>query len=356
MQLLPIHGSPEVRIVASGVKNVCNAALSLLFTAALFIWGLLVNRRQAWRTDGGTAAFGAAALTLAVASTALNLLYIPREEEYLWMPSLLWAVVLWQSFLGWWWWVGAGSGNGLAGSEDLEEKLQREAKRESRRKEARERRRETKKKAQQVWKGVAGAFTHRDGGPNSPPRSRRNSRPRNGSDPAVNSPPGSPVPSVQTMSDASSAGTFTTLPRLLPAIVHRWYTSLRHAHLTATRQQDLERVERIRELERGRLAENGRLGWGLGSFGWRVRKDSIPKHLGRDFELHDRSGWLTRSRENVEQQQHAHSSDEEAPPRSPSSPVPPPTAARPAPHTPPPRSVWWWGPLSRWRLQDSTVY
>lgn len=355
MQLLPIHGGDQVQVVTTAVKNVCNAALSLLFTAALFIWGLLVNRKQAWRTDGGTAAFGAAALTLAVASTALNLLYIPREEEtILWMPSLMWAVVLWQSFLGWWWWVGAGSGNGLAGSEDLEEKLQREAKRESRRKEAKGRRRETKQKAKKVWNGVAGAFVHRDDGTNTPIRNRGTSQPRT-SNPSANSPPGSPTRTIS--DDVSSAGTFSTLPRYLPVIIHRWYASLRHAHLTATRQQDLERVERIREMERGGAAiESGRLGWGMGSFGWRIRRDSTPTHRDRDVELHERSTWPTRTSEHEEQHQDTRSSDDEAPPQIPAAPVPPPTATRPIPHRPPPRSVWWWGPLSRWRLQDSTAY
>ncbi|KAF8190782.1 hypothetical protein BJ912DRAFT_1142595 [Pholiota molesta] len=117
MQLLPISNHQSVNQVASAVRNVCNATLSLLFTLALFIWGLLVNRKQAWRTDGGTAVFGCAALSLAVISTALNFLYVHKEEEFVWLPPLMWAVVLWQSFLGWWWWVGAGSGRARSGRE-----------------------------------------------------------------------------------------------------------------------------------------------------------------------------------------------------------------------------------------------
>ena len=107
MELLPIHQSQTIVDIASTIRNTCNAALSLLFTSALFLYGLLVNRTQAWRTDGGTAVFGSAALALALISTALNFLYIPTKDRYLWLPSLIWAVVLWQSFLGWWWWVGA---------------------------------------------------------------------------------------------------------------------------------------------------------------------------------------------------------------------------------------------------------
>ncbi|KAG5219789.1 NADH pyrophosphatase [Salix suchowensis] len=140
IQLLPIHGSEAVLEVASAVRNVCNATLSLLFTAALFIWGLLVNRKQAWRTDGGTAAFGAAALLLAVASTALTFLYVPREEEYVWLPGLMWAIILWQSFLGWWWWVGAGSAGAMNGWDGMEEEMIRREKREKRRKAKLERR------------------------------------------------------------------------------------------------------------------------------------------------------------------------------------------------------------------------
>jgi hypothetical protein len=112
MQLVPMRGDDEQSLIASAVRNVCNATLSLLFAIFLFIWGLLVNRGRAWRTDGGTAAFGTAALGLAVVSTGLTFLYVPREEEYVWLPGLMWSVVLWQSFFGWWWWIGAGNGSG----------------------------------------------------------------------------------------------------------------------------------------------------------------------------------------------------------------------------------------------------
>lgn len=94
MQLLPISGSTQANSIASAVRNVCNATLSLLFTISLFIWGFLVNRQQAWRTDGGTAAFGCAALSLALVSTALNFLYVHKEDEFVWLPGLMWAVVL----------------------------------------------------------------------------------------------------------------------------------------------------------------------------------------------------------------------------------------------------------------------
>ncbi len=110
MELAPVHQQQRIQDVAAIIQNICNATLSLLFTIALFIWGLLLNRKQAWRTDGGTAAFGAGALSLAVVSTTLNFLIIPIDDKYVWLPGLLLAVVLWQSFLGWWWWVGGGMG------------------------------------------------------------------------------------------------------------------------------------------------------------------------------------------------------------------------------------------------------
>ncbi|TFK44951.1 hypothetical protein BDQ12DRAFT_43257 [Crucibulum laeve] len=438
MQLLPINGSAEVNTVASAVRNVCNATLSLLFTVALFIWGVLVNRKQAWRTDGGTAAFGCAALTLALVSTALNLLYVHREEEYVWLPSLMWAVVLWQSFLGWWWWVGAGSGSGLGrvGEDDMEEKLIREEKRELRRKEARERRQETKKRAKKVLRGMASAFstqgrststqTHsqvhshfrsqshtrsltRSRSPedrHSRSRSRSNSRSPSRSRSRSRSPPPtsasasrphriSPTPS--NAHSATSTTSFATLPRALPGVVHRWYASLRRAHLIAARQQAVERVERIRELERNGTPVTSNTGWGLGSFGWRIaglsrvaeEKDgrrgrrnpaTDKEETDAEYELYDRTQWNVRRREDAGERAHRivdmdtpeqptsivgegdgrpTETDASHPFRSHTStdinPLPPPAAALQRQQARP-KSVWWWGPLQRWRLQDSTIY
>ncbi len=80
MQLLPISNNANVSLRSTDVRNVCNATLSLLFTLALFIWGLLVNRKQAWRTDGGTAAFGCAALSLAVVKHGAQLPLRPQRR------------------------------------------------------------------------------------------------------------------------------------------------------------------------------------------------------------------------------------------------------------------------------------
>ncbi|KAL0573953.1 hypothetical protein V5O48_007994 [Marasmius crinis-equi] len=340
MQLVPISASPHTIDIASAVRNVCNATLSLLFTAALFIWGLLVNRVQAWRTDGGTAVFGAGALTLAIASTALNFLYVPREEEYVWLPGLMWAVVLWQSFLGWWWWVGAGSG---ATTEEVVEEVLRRGQRISGKRKQRRRMRGRNAEAAAAagetdaarsettgssrrWRvfGSERRSGNTDDGNEQEgsvrPRRRRQRREGDAEERSDNDrasvrdlstshdgPPRSHSPVSTTSATTTSTG---TLPGFLPRVIHRWYASLRHAHVTAARIQAEERRERIMELERAERervrAERERViermeraetdgnrrkrkvpntttsgggwfrmgvpgtGWGLGHFGWRT--------------------------------------------------------------------------------------
>lgn len=89
--------SPHKRAqdLGDAIRGVCNTTLALLFSAALFIWGFAVNRTRAWRTDGGTAAFGAAAIFLAIMSVAINFVLI-FVENLVWLPTFNWAVVLWQ--------------------------------------------------------------------------------------------------------------------------------------------------------------------------------------------------------------------------------------------------------------------
>ncbi|PPQ81040.1 hypothetical protein CVT24_007502 [Panaeolus cyanescens] len=326
MQLLPISGSESVANVASAVRNVCNATLSLLFTIALFIWGLFVNRAQAWRTDGGTAVFGCAALSLAVVSTALNFLSVHKEEEYVWLPSLMWAVVLWQSFLGWWWWVGAGSGGGYgSGSssrsregvyddddeeeedeDEEEERVRRQAKRDQRRRERSERARERGIRARRVWEGVAGAFSQSGGSSAAgasatgasvivdDPTPRRRRRRSDVDDESVHSRRSSTTLTIsrgtfgrRTTEDESSGGSVTTssLPRFLPGFVRWWYAALRREHNRAARIQAAERVERIREMEGGRdVVEEPQVVGGAGG-GVDVQKQIQPGEV--------MGGWYT---------------------------------------------------------------
>ncbi|KAG0708625.1 hypothetical protein DFH29DRAFT_891201 [Suillus ampliporus] len=351
MQLLPIFYGTSVMPLAEDTRNVCNATLSLLFTSALIIWGFFVNREAAWRTDGGTAAFGAGAIVLALISTTLNFIYIPSQDQYGWMPKLMWSVVMWQSFLGWWWWVGSGMGVG-----EVEEMLMKEEKRERKRKLKAQKRKEQREKAKTMWKGVTGAFkTKRDH-----EDSREPSEGRAGPD---NSQSLNALASGNALSTATST-TNGSLGGMLPLqFVNRWYARLRHAHLTAARIQAVERVERIhqvygREEVRNSMREPGAqvVGWGLGSYALRgVERDRREVHELQirieEDEDKDNSGEIP-GPELLPQDQSFRRRGYEPEPRP----------LQQAPPAPEPEadlgwiSFWWWGPLRRWRLRDSTAY
>jgi len=374
MQLIPIHAignlqSPVNATIVNysdAVRNVCNATLSFLFSASLFIWGFLVNRKQAWRWDGGTAVFGIGALALAIMSTALNILYIPSQDQYVWLPGLMWAVVLWQSFLGWWWWVGAGMGVG-----EVEELLKREENKNRKRKLRKERRKEQKEKAKLVWKGVTGAFNHRG-------RQGEKTESDDGDDETVimdnesfqqDQPPERNGPtatvsrearsvfnsSSSTIAPSSAAPSSTTPPSSYARVMNtravrclnKWYGTVRLAHLTAARTQAVERVERIQQVyrkeEATRWGGDSRTGWGPRSYAVREKEDEDsddetlkPTQVGRDNEVHARHRRdHTMDEPTIEPARIEAAIEEER--RQPS-------------------SMWWWGPLRRWRLQDATVY
>lgn len=385
MQLLLVTRHTHLNVTATAVRNVCNATLSLLFTSSLFIWGLLVNRKQAWRTDGGTAVFGCAALALALVSTALNFLYVHKEDEFVWLPGLMWAVVLWQSFLGWWWWVGAGSGVGSGGSfatedENREEKLRREAKKADKR-EARKRRKEEKIKSQKISQDITAAFTSNTTQSSSQIHSRTPFRPSShhtppyseysdtlvASDPSSLASSTSKPESIMSQSSSLTATSVMSFPRILPGIIHRWYLSLRHAHVAAARQQTAKRNHRIEQFHRAASQPNP---W-WGGFGWRreVKETSEANGQVRTSVYEDPqlvADWQMRrfGGEASVTQMHGESEAEFSRSRTdhdcqnnngngiqgqPDVPLPPAATMRP-------NSMWWWGPLQRWRLQDSTVY
>jgi hypothetical protein len=304
MQLLPVDQDDKVNSAASAVKNVCNATLSLLFTGSLFIWGFLVNRRQAWRMDGGTAAFGAAALVLALVSTALNFLYVPREEEYVWLPGLMWAVVLWQSFLGWWWWVGAGSG-GLLTEDELEEKARREEKKEKKRE-----KKERKKKAAELSKDNSGAARRRI--------------PAGGSEADAQTDDSNHEATTDTSSEItltmSTSPILRAFSRVFPAFMCRWCNHLRQAHLLAARAQA---AERGRQMRRERTS-----GWNLGNYGWGMRGGGVP----------------VQDMVNPSAERAGDTQDHERDPKE--------ACGRKKT----PTGMWWWGPLRKWRLRDSSMY
>ncbi|KAF9810444.1 hypothetical protein IEO21_06942 [Rhodonia placenta] len=337
MQLIRIQTDWTVQRIAQAVQSVCNATLSLLFTVSLFLWGLLVNRKNAWRMDGGTAAFGAGALMLAPMSTAIALIYIPPRDHFSWMKPLMWSIILWQSFLGWWWWVGAGMGVG-----ELDELLSREEKRQNKRKRRSARRKEQREKAETLIKGVADAFSFK--------RHRANEE---GPD-AAHSPSSPHPPSVMT-------GRF----RRIVNHSYNLFLLLRHEHLAAEREQAAEWGERINQVY-GREGSGGlgARGWGLGEYGVRRMVSgngpasfdhtvSDPEAEGEDGDVdkaekgvdagtvgRDEDGVHRVRRRNVRQgggddgDAHAHPSDD----------------ARQR------TSMWWWGPLRQWRLQDTTEY
>lgn len=384
MQLLPMQNSASITSIADAVQNVCNATLSLLFTASLFIWGFFVNAKQAWRTDGGTAAFGAGALTLALASTAITFVYIPHKDQYAWMPGLMWAVILWQSFLGWWWWVGAGMGVG-----EVEDILRREEKLRQKRKTKLMKRKERREKAQTFWRDVFGrnpAKQDTDGnttdeGPTSDSDARRDpDRPRRRSH-----------ESLATASSASTVAPQGWMSKFLSfragRSVYGWCLLLRHAHLTAAREQAVEVVERIQQVygrEQGAEGQAqdgtpGVVGWGLGSYGIRQQMgggggggdeqgpdrtvvgsedeydddDELEKTESRHGAVGERDkSPSTRRRRGRRRRQTDEEADEET-----DGGVPAPDArAVEEEREHRPTSMWWWGPIRKWRLQDRTVY
>ena len=386
MQLLLVNYNDSLTDTAIAVRNVCNATLSLLFTSSLFIWGLLVNRKQAWRTDGGTAFFGVAALSLALVSTALNFLYVHKENEFVWLPGLMWAVVLWQSFFAWWWWVGAGSGSGFATEdENRQEMLQREAKRASKKRAAREKREEQKIRARKVWRGVTAAFAPSStqlqirsriplGGPHNSNAIQASSVPTKthtamGSD--LNPSSISASESAVSQSNSITTTSILSFPRLLPGMIYRWYISLRRAHVTAARQQTAERVHRIQGLDKGVDQQNP---WG--EFGWRKRlrlsmvNETTTKSEDGQQDPQMVADWKTQSfgeggitpvhseleggkdHQNLRTDHDCQDVDtnHEKLQGQQNVTIPLPVAAvRPS-------SMSLWGPLRRWRLQDLTLY
>ncbi|PIL33585.1 hypothetical protein GSI_04208 [Ganoderma sinense ZZ0214-1] len=403
MHVMRMHNDEKVATVASAVQNICNATLSLLFTAALILWGCVVNRRAAWRTDGGTAAFGAGALALAIVSTALTFLYIPRRDQYAWMPSLTWSVVLWQSFVGWWWWVGAGMGVG-----ELEELLRREEKRQEKRRAKMTRRKVRKERAQTFWKDVTHVFYNRgsrnvgqavppprpegvgdgegegssssegtvSGGEGGRQRERemQMERTRRGSEETVvEEDSARSVASRQTDASTRSGGS-GYLARFLSQYragryVYGLYLGLRHAHLTAAREQAVERVERITQAY-GSDAEDGPrpvFGWGLGSFGARRhdrrRRGQPQAEMEMDeFESEEDDGRMPWQHEDAPPTEAGRGGGGEGEGQGARRRV----TRRATEDKRTARvlyedshrlsSMWWWGPLRRWRLQDSTDY
>ena len=67
--------------------------------------------RRAWRADGSTAAFGVAALLVALCKTVVSFVHIGYDRVY-WLRLMTATFKKWQNWLGFWWWVSAGMGIG----------------------------------------------------------------------------------------------------------------------------------------------------------------------------------------------------------------------------------------------------
>jgi hypothetical protein len=337
MELIPVNWSPQFTEIADVVNNVCDATLSLLFTAALLLWGVVVNRREAWRLDGGTAAFGAGACILAFISTALTFVYIPKRDQYGWMPNLILSIILWQSFLGWWWWVGA-AGAGASGDELVRKEEKRRKKRETRA----NRRQQRSDAAREWWRGLTSTF----GGTTVPPAADPHANQSHSEDEMVSvtnasgrtdemSSPSTVRTRRPWMPDDSasrSTGSKSSIYSGQPAYM-RFFHTLRQAHRHAARQQAFEHNSRIAQAYGSAAAEgDAPIGWGLGSYGAREltarREEENASGAGRQ------SGNYTP----LDGRDRDMSLGEQPEPR------------------PTPSGALWWGPLKRWRLQDSTSY
>ena len=101
----------KVLDLSDAMMNICDSSLALLYMSGLLVWGGLVNWRRAWRADGSTAAFGVAALLVALCKTVVSFVHIGYDRVYC-LRLMTATFTNWQNWLGFWWWVSAGMGIG----------------------------------------------------------------------------------------------------------------------------------------------------------------------------------------------------------------------------------------------------
>lgn len=360
-QFAPLHPHLHFITTANSVRNVCNATLSILFTISLAIWGFVVNYKQAWRTDGGTAAFGVGAILLALASTALTIAYIPSRDQFEWVPGLTGAVVLWQSFLGWWWWVGAGMG-----ISEVEAWIERVEKRRRRRMARDARKKERKDRLRGAWKSITrgGRATSSAVEKTSGTAVARGRGGGSDSDSLSPSQKSDDASSRGQQSDNGQGGGYWPW-----SLVRSAYNYVRNAHISAARRSAIQRAEHIREafgVDGPPANVPAQSGWALGSFGVRERVASeaafemegverlVPRgRNGAELvvaeEEEEEEGEGERGEREAGQDARSRRREREHPHRAPETIQTPPQAHSSS-------SLWWWGPLSRWRLQDTTEY
>ncbi|RXK36947.1 hypothetical protein M231_05780 [Tremella mesenterica] len=282
--------------LGDAVRNVFNSTLLLIFTIALAIWGFFVNRRRAWRFDGGTAIFGFGALFLAVVTTVCNFVAI-KEDGIDWLQHLLFAGVLWQTWLGWWWWVGSGMGIGEV--EDLMERAERK-KRQRAKRAAKQRSSQRAHPPQPIHNSITTGISQFT----SILRRRtssllRQQPPQPHVDPPIELADLSSSPQRVTFSPASTSvdrGVFSSVsdtstsgtpslhtPRNMGELLSfpiRWIyvysRRLRRAHEEAAKREALAHAE-IRQRVFSHTPQADETGWGLGQFGIREREESTRR-------------------------------------------------------------------------------
>jgi len=354
MQLAPLHPSDRFNNMANAVRNVCNATLSLLFTISLLIWGFVVNRKQAWRTDGGTAAFGAGAILLALAYTALTISYIPSRDQFEWVSGLTGAVILWQSFFAWWWWVGAGMG-----ISEVDEWLRRSEKRRKRRATRDARRKEHKERLRGAWNAISGGGRGTSASTSAVDKGQSRTtavmRGRGSDTDSHRTSSQSGDGSTRAQNDAQASGGYWPW-----TLVQSAYRYVCNAHVSAARRRAMERAEHIREVfgadgPPADLPVNS--GWGLGSFGVREREREAA---GASYEMEGVERLVNQEQRTAEvlETEREGAGEEEIAETAKKREGEPQHRQPGANQTPEETrsSLWWWGPLRQWRHQDTTEY
>lgn len=363
-QFAALHPHLSFVSTASAVRNVCNATLTILFSLSLAFWGFVVNRKQAWRTDGGTAAFGAGAIFLSLVSTALTIAYIPSQDQFEWIPGLTGAIVLWQTFLGWWWWVGAGMG-----INEVEEWLQRAEKRRRRRIAREAYRKERKDRFRGAWNALTGggratsvSSTALEKMPPGLTTAARVNTRGSDSDSVAPSSKSDDTSIREQQSDCENVKGVWYSPW---SLARRTYHYIRNAHISAARSRAIERAEHIREVFDVNSSPADvpvTSGWGLGSFAVREREAAEAAYEMESVEglvrLGQNGAGAQREVEAEEDEEREALSEHGARPRRQEREYPP---RQPGPDRTPAEttyssSLWWLGPLRRWRLQDATEY
>lgn len=197
----------KVLDLSDAMMNICDSSLALLYMSGLLVWGGLVNWRRAWRADGSTAAFGVAALLVALCKTVVSFVHIGYDRVY-WLRLMTATFKNWQNWLGFWWWVSAGMGIG-----EYEDRLR-----------ATEKRRRTKQRRASLADGAA------DGG---------------GEDVEMRSMHSATQPPEHASHSHSAPWTVRLLERLVsraPRLIRRRFEYLRRSHNRAVSDQAMKQA------------------------------------------------------------------------------------------------------------------